>query len=1060
MLRRIVRSLATFIAIFAVYQAYARVAVPWMEPPLKATRRHVPTTADMNDAAQAASQYQLLLSNYFPKDHWSQTRPPKVITSADETGMLVVDDWKPLDTKPKVEDDGRLPARVAINRFAVLYFPTPPREGILPPRDAVILEAPQGARLDFADFRPERWQIGEVTGGQFPGRIIIRSDMREPGPEDDLYLETADLEMNSKLLQTDQPVRFRLGPNAGVGRELELRFLAEEHVRPKEFGLKLPTADSLEIRRDVRLRLQLDTGSLLPSENEPSPSPARQGSPQASPKGRGMTAANPPVEVTCSGPFVFDFVRPYRASLDRDVELRQLNPAGPSDQLTCNQLDLYFSPKPAAGGAVEPIVSEPRRRQQRDLLRLEPAMLIAEGHPVVIISPARRAEARGERIQIGLREKRVQISGGDDVILRYGPNVLRAPFIDYQHPSGETGTSLGRFRARGPGSLEYRPDPTKPMQFVHAAWQQSIELGREHGQPVLVMNGRPGLMMADAGGLVADRIKLSMRELEAATAASGVGLPIAQGSKSKGKVRLAPDQLTASGGVEIQSSQLVGRTEELITTFRLQPDAPPAAAARSQSTGGVTGQLTAAPQPGASRQSFHVDAERMRFEVIMRGQSISPSSAVCAGKVVLREIQAANASEQPLEIRGGQLTIDQLESGTAHIVLTGAGPGEPPGSKKAQLTGRGTTVLTEVVELDQRGNRLWSNGPGEATLILTRGLDARAPQSPIPVDVSWRGGLQFDGQNVLIQKNVVVAGVDDTLHCDELSAKLTVPIQFGQSVGQRTVDVAEMECRGRVSIDHRSRDDVGVTSHERVQLERLQINQRTGAISGDGPGVIRSTRFGAGLATLTGPQAGASQQRVADPQTSKGSKLHFLRLDFQRGLTGDMYYRTLSFDGRVRTVYGPVDAWEQELDASRPETLPPDSVLLSCDQLRINEDPIAATAAPIAREAQTRPLGPVQLEAKGNVHIDGQTESQGIFGALADRATYEEIKDVFVLEGGTRNPAQLWLRRYPGEQVTPLSAGRIRYDRSTGLPKVERFQNFEITPGNLEKAERPGSVPR
>src|SRR5688572_30784068 len=94
MLRRIVRSLATFIAIFAVYQAYARVAVPWMEPPLKATRRHVPTTAEKSAAAQAASQYQLLLSNYFPKDHWSQTRPPKVITSADETGMLVVDDWK------------------------------------------------------------------------------------------------------------------------------------------------------------------------------------------------------------------------------------------------------------------------------------------------------------------------------------------------------------------------------------------------------------------------------------------------------------------------------------------------------------------------------------------------------------------------------------------------------------------------------------------------------------------------------------------------------------------------------------------------------------------------------------------------------------------------------------------------------------------------------------------------------------------------------------------------------------------------------------------------------
>jgi hypothetical protein len=243
-------------------------------------------------------------------------------------------------------------------------------------------------------------------------------------------------------------------------------------------------------------------------------------------------------------------------------------------------------------------------------------------------------------------------------------------------------------------------------------------------------------------------------------------------------------------------------------------------------------------------------------------------------------------------------------------------------------------------------------------------------------------------------------------------------------------------------------------------LERLRINQQTGAISGDGPGVIRSTRFGAGLATLTGPQAGAAQTRVSGPQTSSGSKLHFLRIDFQRGLAGDMYVRTLSFDGRVRTVYGPVDAWEQELDTNRPETLPPDSVLLSCDQLRINEDPIATAASHIAREAQTRPLGPVQLEARGNVRIDGQSESQGIFGAVADRATYEQTKDVFLLEGGARSLAQLWLRRYPGEQVTPLSAGRIRYDRTTGLPKVERFQFLEITPQNLEKADSSGPGPR
>jgi hypothetical protein len=98
--------------------------------------------------------------------------------------------------------------------------------------------------------------------------------------------------------------------------------------------------------------------------------------------------------------------------------------------------------------------------------------------------------------------------------------------------------------------------------------------------------------------------------------------------------------------------------------------------------------------------------------------------------------------------------------------------------------------------------------------------------------------------------------------------------------------------------------------------------------------------------------------------------------------------------------------------------------------------------------------------AQGNVHIDGKSESQGTFGALADRATYEQSKDVLLLEGASRTPAQLWLRRSAGVEVTPITAGRIHYDRSTGLPKVESLHPLEITPGNLEKADLPRSAPR
>ena len=118
-----------------------------------------------------------------------------------------------------------------IERIALLIFPTPPREGITPPQDAIILEAPQGAHLEFDDFRPEVGRIGQITRGEFPGPIRIHSDMNDPGPEDDLLIETADVQMNTKLMYTSAPVQFRMGKNVGGGQELEIRFLADDHVK-------------------------------------------------------------------------------------------------------------------------------------------------------------------------------------------------------------------------------------------------------------------------------------------------------------------------------------------------------------------------------------------------------------------------------------------------------------------------------------------------------------------------------------------------------------------------------------------------------------------------------------------------------------------------------------------------------------------------------------------------------------------------------------------------------------------------------------------------------------
>jgi len=172
MLQRILHSTAMFVAIFVAYQAYVLAMVPWIEPPLSVRPSQHVDPEVVADAGASVSKYQRVIAAYFPTDHWSQTRPPKVIENETGSVMFVLDDYAR-------RDDGR----VDLSHFALLIFPTPRQQSPMPPRDAIILEAPQGAQLQFdKNFRPERGEIGAIQHGTFPGKISIRSDMREPGP--------------------------------------------------------------------------------------------------------------------------------------------------------------------------------------------------------------------------------------------------------------------------------------------------------------------------------------------------------------------------------------------------------------------------------------------------------------------------------------------------------------------------------------------------------------------------------------------------------------------------------------------------------------------------------------------------------------------------------------------------------------------------------------------------------------------------------------------------------------------------------------------------------------
>jgi hypothetical protein len=191
-------------------------------------------------------------------------------------------------------------------------------------------------------------------------------------------------------------------------------------------------------------------------------------------------------------------------------------------------------------------------------------------------------------------------------------------------------------------------------------------------------------------------------------------------------------------------------------------------------------------------QAYHIDTDRLQILVAVRGKRMAPTHLSCDGNVVFREVPlvAAAAAEKPLEVRGGQLTVDNLDSDMHVTILadplggTGGASGTQlsDGTGLAQVSARGMTLLADTVQLDQRENRMWVTGPGKANMLVARDLAGRPAASSFPLEITWQGGLNFDGKFVVTDRDVLVEGADDWVRCDRLTARLTREVRFGEHI--------------------------------------------------------------------------------------------------------------------------------------------------------------------------------------------------------------------------------------------------------------------------------------
>ncbi|TWT73694.1 hypothetical protein Pla123a_35870 [Posidoniimonas polymericola] len=1056
MFAKLTRSLIAFGVVFVAYQAYALMLAPMIDPP---RTTQVGGNAGAIVTVSPVAKYQQLLSAYFPAGHWSLAGKPKVIESGQV--MMIVDDY--------VRDNT---GRVNLTKCAVLVFPTPRRPGAAAPRDAVVIEAPQGAKLQFdRNFNPSRGSIGNLVQGHLPGQITIRSDMQDPGPADDLEITTSDLQMNETRIVSLGVVSFRLGKNRGGGEHMEIFLLEEEFKKPGASGFGFNGVKYLEILKSVRLELQVDKLNLseetvahatqprrvqLTAASVPTPKSGagvwagagQQPSVYAAPRTatrQPVATPSPPLEVVCKGSFQLNFLD-FTATFNKDVLATQLSLTGQSDQLTCEQLAIRFSDE-----SLSPQTSPDLAEEQRSALSdLKPTLLEATGEPVNMNSPSRGARARARRLRIELESRDLTLDGGSPYLMQ-GGNELRAPVIRYRHPSKDDPAPIGRLWLAGPGQMRVVPKAENPQEVIEAHWNAvpgmefPVQLNRESGQPVLMVEGRPQIISSRVGRITSDRLRVAFREV-APDGKEGPAIEVGSGER----LALMPERINAIGAVQLESPELSGKTNELVVWIRPEDNSLELSAPNSEAAG-FAGGGSGTTSVRTPQKTYHLVSQKMQLDLLLQGRRAKPANLICQGAVRFTEDAPQGSAQTPLSVEGARLKVSDLESGSIKVRVDGA-DNQNDAAALAEIVAQGLTLQATTVNLDQAANRMWADGAGNARVSVDRDLFGQTTNAAQALHLKWRGGLNFDGRAITVKQDVLGEGPHDWVRCQQVTATLSRPINFVNSRGSsRNIEIAKIECEGGVTLDHRAVDAGGQTSHEHGTLASLSIDRSTGDISGQGPGWIRSVRLENAGGPLTLSTPGAA------PAKPSGKGLQFLRVKFLRGVTGNILEgrRQVSFHGNVESVFGPVLEWEQELPMLHPRGLPPDTGTLKCDQLTVNEDPLArftGSAQP------TEGLGPIELRATGSVEIQGAAKDKGQFTAYAKSASYSKAKEEFILEGDTQSPAKLYQQDQPGGQPKVFQAGALHYWRRTGKVAINDFSHGSSGP--LDSAQRPGMPQR
>ena len=941
-----------------------------------------------------------------------------------------------------------------------------------------------------------------MESAQLVGQVNIFRPPSSPNGDDGLSISTSNVQIEKQQIFTIEDVSFAVGLNRGSGKNLLIELA--HHTDVNEI-----TGDFSSIRGVKRIELAFLNELRLESRrsqqlNQREPSASLSSTPD--PADLPFSNLGSPLSIECSGPFVFD-LESRTATFHEQVVIRMENEF--RDKITADSLTVFFEESQSGEKAEIAPMNQPSN--------LILHKLVARGSPAVMFSAKRTAKISADQFTYDAIQSyfvaESESSRNQTMIVSPDYHVVAHRIACQMAQPG----ALGVIEASGPGKLLRIASHQQKEFFVQ--WRDQLSVRPNGGQYEIRLSGDAKVRVDRQTGIQSDKIAFWLNESEV----------VATGDDGKlvTTKKYLPVKLIAETNVVIKSPRLDGSTRRLTATW--SNDATPSQTGlvvpanttqmlalggkvlvhrpryltqedtfrENQNRGSLNqrnmqlirrshGQTLPAQVATASfdqaiaprQQKFAFQGDEVIAKLISKADQTEIEDLTLKGNVSITETIAKpsaqktapdNETDKPLKITGHLLRCLPQSQDQMRILVAGTP------ERAASVVAKNLDLRGQNVHLDQAANKLWVDGTGTIRLkpkpqTIVTGLSEQeaTPAAKLnqDVNVSWRGGMIFDGDKLYFEDHVEMESRGQNKEGNPVairSASAGLSLTFSRTIQfqdlQNSAPTGDLDIRETVIVDRLPKNqrvfklaktslnqpetiEPAAITNQTFDLEGELIEQQqffmtqatlnavTGSVQSKGPGVIMLYRKGKNplLSDRTDKENEAPSGNFTFP-IGNPDGLTFIRLNFDGSANANMNQNEMTIRGNVRTLYAPVDSFQVVYDPDQSERLPRESVKITCEQLKI-----AQWTPRNSSEANN------ELIATGNTHI-----SSSAFEATADRVSYNRSTDILVVEGTPRSDAHLWFKQTPNSQQRDhLVAGKILYRLADQWTDVQGVKNVNI----------------